>query len=358
MSAGVVKGARIAEVAFVATVVLLVASIAIPSFHTLQKRARRSEAKQNLHDIQLYVESFAVDTEGSYPQYLIGGSAGYRDSSAPPGKANAAPVTLCKQNHLSDPLLRKGYLTAYPRNPFARDGLLVHATQKNLTTSITGNDPLRNGSPEGKLLGTRFGPDCNLMGSVLCDPRFEKWTCKDKATGTFERLDTWANIEYPYWDAWTPGHFRPFLPGEFFYKGVGPVVAVRVDANASLSGPHTEHLSPRDEQNPYAAAVLPSEIDTYMLGLYGAITDKGLDVLGPEKVLQLHAAFDKASGTYLLPVYQQTSSQCGGGREGSPFRTAVPEETNEQLSYGNPNGIRDGIVLVLTAGKDYVGGGR
>ena len=30
-------------------------------------------------------------------------------------------------------------------------------------------------------------------------------------------------------------------------------------------------------------------------------------------------------------------------------------DTNEQLKYGNPNGIRDAIILVLTAGEE-VGG--
>jgi len=345
MSAGVVKGARVAEVAFVAAVVLLIASIAIPSFFTLQKVARRGEAKQSLHDIQLCVERFAVDTEGAYPPYLIGGSGGYRDTSAPPGKANTAPVTLCQREHLSDPLLRKGYITQYPRNPFARDGLLVHATQEDLPTSITGNDPLRNGSPDGKLMGTRFGPDCNLMGSVLCDPRFEKWG--------YTLFDTWAIVEYPYWDAWTPGHFRPFLPGEFFYKGEGPEMVYMEDTSGA---PHpvrsfNEHLSLTGERIPAGQPYM--ETDFYMLGCYGAVRDKGADVLGPEPLPHAITLRGKGRSITVMPAPSWTRSQYSViHREGSPYGPTLPSSPDEQLRYGNPNGIRDGIVLMLTAGED------
>jgi hypothetical protein len=40
---------------------------------------------------------------------------------------------------------------------------------------------------------------------------------------------------------------------------------------------------------------------------------------------------------------------------GSPYSPADVGDTNEQLQYGNPNGYRDAIILVLTAGEDYIG---
>ena len=43
----------------------------------MKDKAKEAEVKANLHNVQLSVERFAVDTEGSYPQYLIGGEPKY-----------------------------------------------------------------------------------------------------------------------------------------------------------------------------------------------------------------------------------------------------------------------------------------
>jgi hypothetical protein len=213
------------------------------------------------------------------------------------------------------------------------------------------------------------------MGSVLADNRFQNWTYVDVQNNTATPRPTWANIEYEFWDMWRGNKPLPYLPGEFFYKGSGPIVAIGQN-NA--------------EQNP----ILPTEIDQYMLGGYGGIRTKGKDVLGEEEQITYFTRSAANNGDWLAdanftdggPSFGDTPMQGGvpggpGGpgagntnglgtlkiwpwtrsttsaddKNGSPYGPANIGDSNEQLQYGKPNGIRDGIVLVLTAGEDYIG---
>jgi hypothetical protein len=55
-------------------------------------------------------------------------------------------------------------------------------------------------------------------------------------------------------------------------------------------------------------------------------------------------------------IWPWVRSQTGSDdREGAPYSPANVGDSNDQLQYGNPNGVRDGVVLVLTAGEDYIG---
>jgi hypothetical protein len=55
-------------------------------------------------------------------------------------------------------------------------------------------------------------------------------------------------------------------------------------------------------------------------------------------------------------VWPWTRSECRSRDishlQGSPFSPSSATEGNDQLVYGNPNGIRDALVLVVTAGDD------
>src|ERR1043165_4078282 len=62
---------------------------------------------------------------------------------------------------------------------------------------------------------------------------------------------------------WSGNKPLPYLPGQFFYKAVGPIIA---------SGNNSADSAP----------IIPTEMDQYMLGGYGGIRTKGHDVLGPE----------------------------------------------------------------------------
>ncbi len=265
--------------------ILALGSLGWPRPHGYRDKAREAEVKSNLHNIQLSIERYAVDHGGQYPPYLIGGQGKY--SEFVEGSVNAfINIKDCTdRSMLSDPLLREGYIEAYPRNPFATNGAAYHRFQLDI------GDGLRNSAEEAQMHGTRFGPYCVLYGNVMADNRYTEFTIRDDK-GVEHTYPTFANVNYPFSDIWKTDKPKPFLPGEFFYRSYSlPVIEKGVERE---------------------------DIETYMLGAYGSIHTKGKDVIGPDP-------------TDVNDV--------------TPFG-AAPN------MYGNPNGIRDSIILVLTPGWD------
>lgn len=282
----------LAEIIITISCVLALAVVIAANSSTSSKdEAREAEVKSNLHTIQLAVERYAVDHDGQRPAYLIGGQGKYSqfvEGVESDSISFINPQTCPKRSTLSDPLLREGYIEAYPKNPFAGNGASIHLFQ------IDKGDPLYNGSNVGVSEGTRFGPYCNLMGNVMADYRRSTFAIIDSKGVRYE-YPTYCNILYPCSDMWKTDKPTPFLPGEFFYRSR----SVKVIEN----GMERE------------------EIQDYMLGAYGAIRTKGKDVIGPDP-----------TGENLV----------------TPFGIGPKD-------YGNPNGIRDGVILVLTPGWDEPG---
>ena len=298
---------------------------------------RGAELKAKLHNIQLSVERYAVDNEGNYPQYLIGGE---------PGSAGAEMA--------SDPLLRGGYLDAYPGNPFSRPrdqykGLAVLELQRQLSKSTAGPDPLRPDYPDGDSYGYRFGRDGSLMGQVLCEARWPTRQGVDPATGEAVEHPTWADVEYRFWDIWLDKIPKPVMPGEFFYKSAGVTGVPRDDLV----------IVPGEVAYPKYPVVYPEKQDIYILGAYGKLGTKGKDVIGDEHCCTLSYLAEEAEASdapveeriQTVEYWMGTNSELDpAGRQGSPYSTHCEEQ-----HYGNPNGFRDGVILVLTNGVDICG---
>lgn len=310
--------------------------------------ARLGEAKRNLHDIQVSVEQYLIDNE-EYPAYLIGGG---RDYTAKVDVNAARPfggiLVLTDLTRVPDPLVRLGYLS-YPRNPFTapegRGDTHWRTDVHQMQLAIAGSDeqdPLRNGEGGlGSTCGTRFGQFCQTVGQVLADPRYPQIVFSQLEQTPTEPYPSYAGVGYPFWDLYTGDQPKPYLPGEFFYKSSG----VTLSADAA-----TSEIKP----------ILPDKPRTYIMGLYGPRTDKGKDVIGEEqqvigwvKGADGQLSWD-AAAVKCWPWTRSTADP--QRREGCPYLPGQPGEAH-QYQYGNPNGVRDGLALVLTSGapEEYEG---
>src|SRR5688500_11512303 len=138
------------SILLVAIPIYLLVTVLLGNWHPHQ-RAYEAEVKANLHNIQLSVERYAVDNDGRYPEYLIGGEAKYASDIAANTELGGLSVSSVEAvpdvQLISDPLLRAGYLDAYPRNPFAREKEQSQFAelQRGADERFPDVDPLRNG---------------------------------------------------------------------------------------------------------------------------------------------------------------------------------------------------------------------
>ncbi|MCC7477979.1 type II secretion system protein [bacterium] len=362
-------------------IVAVLAAIALPNYVKLKDKAKEAESKSALHAIQIAIERSAVDNQGSYPQYLIGGDNEYMNYSiGGSGKLNAEVFEIAP-DQCSDPLLRGGYVDSYPRNPFVREGRAVHTMQRAI------GDPLRSSLSDGQQMGTRFGAYGSTMGQVLCDSRWLTWTRVDPQTREVKVWPTWANVQFNFFDVWPGNRARPYLAGSFMYKSMGDVLP---SSRAEKSkGQYTINRREETEDGTVSvhesdAAVYPVAITDYMLSAWGGSRTKGMDILGEEPLVMFKMRAYKRPrinpgvfrpsngglGPYIpppppasdpgeaaayelrgLPAWTRGVNRSHiGPLWGSPYGPATDD--GEQLSYGNPNGIRDGLIILLTPGRE------
>jgi len=137
------RGFTLVEVCITVLVLALISAATFPCYVRSRSKAREAEVKSNIHSIQIALERRAVDTGGIYPTFLIGADsqcnsllAQYdpRFENSAKIKSGATPFAKKPDSSLAnqqncfitrDPLIEYGYLTQYPRNPFAKrdDGM-------------------------------------------------------------------------------------------------------------------------------------------------------------------------------------------------------------------------------------------
>jgi prepilin-type N-terminal cleavage/methylation domain-containing protein len=366
-------GFTLIELMVVVVIIGVLVAIALPNYTKLKNKAHEAEIKAGVHNIQLSIERFAVDNIGNYPSYLIGGDNASLVIPDQIDFANVPVVVETDPSLASDPMIREGYLSAYPHNPFIRNGKSVYRFQKGI------GDPLRNAYVTSNKAGTRFGPAGNIMGNTLCDPRYTLWLDPQDKDTAEEAHHTWADIQYEFYDIWQGNLAKPFIPGSFFYKSMGEIIASpdAEDRRDVIDMDGRKAVLPHNNRND---ATIPLNRSMYMLGAWGDTKTKGQDVLGEEPlVIFKYTAnmqkkrtgnftffFDPGAQNYGMPEVGRNDNKIElmgippwtrgvnkghvGPLWGSPFGPS--EHGFDQVSMGNGNGVRDSIIIVLMSGTN------
>jgi Tfp pilus assembly protein PilE len=350
----------------------ILVALALPSYVRIKDKAREAEVKASLHNIQLSIERFGVDNEGNYPGYLIGGDNRWMTMYVTHENIVRREYHDSEYSACSDPLLRGGYVDAYPKNPFVSNSQPVQLMQRDY------GDPLRSSFPDGQIMGTRFGAESDNMGQVLCDARWLTWNYIDPLKGQAQEMNTWSNVQYDFYDAWLASHPHPYLPGGFMYKSFGEVAPKAKGAPKRSKLDLDPRFNPNRLEKPDDATI-PLNLNDYMLSAWGGLRTKGQDLLGEEPLVMF--SFKSSRQNYSTrafvipgpggpviapprpPKGPETIELMGvppwtrgvnrshvGPLWGSPYGPSAYED--RQLSYGNANGVRDGLIIMLTPGQD------
>ncbi len=363
------SGFTLIEVLTTGSLVLFILIFIMPGYLRATDSAKESETRANLHEIQVAVERYMTDND-TYPWFLLGGDQSgwlnWHDIWDGVNDIDMRGDLVAGNDKVFDALIEFEYISSYPANPFVDDGSSVI-----FRTSLEGLSTEGAGDP-------RFGFSGNIMGMGLDDMNYFKgaihpgaftWT-EIETRRTLDRGD-WMIVPDEFIDRNTNmyylfGGHRPnfmtadqevvyrFWPGNFFYKAApDTVMGNRHLWTASI--PNTCQVGgPRQR---------------YILGCYGAEGVQGLDVIRlSEFVPDGQRVYWRTS-----PPYSEGSFECGFGDFTGGFGSqgGLPEvfgggdeftgpwwfynesgRNSGDFIYGAPDGIPDGIILVLTDGNN------
>jgi len=346
------------EVLMVTILTMLLIIIILPTLpHHHGGSSREAETKANVHTIQIALERYYTD-HGDYPPYLLGGDIrgwqNWHEKWDGVNNTDMGDGRIASNDVVVDPLIESGYVNFYPDNPYIEPG----NTNIIEWTTLNGSKTPGDGDP-------RFGWNGSVMGNCLDDPA---WFCgsQQEDPSLWSEIETrrtldhgdWMNVPEnyrstgagPYYLAGgmrDPGTGEPvmtFWPGEFFYRAIPDQNLL--DENGSL------------RQFPFTGVNEPAM--HYILGGYGNSNTAGMDVIRIEP-----ANPDGYRLTWRYPEnYPDDFQWCGCSfKEGPGSACGLPavfgggDETTGpafpyidvegEILYGAPDGIRDGIILVL-----------
>lgn len=361
------SGFSLIELSIALSMIFMLFVIIMPGFVRAADTARSSETKSNLHEIQVAVERYMTDND-TYPWFLLGGdSRGWDSWHRKWDGVNDIEMRFSgngTNDKVVDYLIEFDYMSSYPENPFVDDGASVI-----LRTCVEGESSSGSGDP-------RFGYRGTVMGMGLDDMNFFKGAVH---TGNFAWPDVetrrtldrgdWMNVPEEFRDTFTImyylfGGHRPgsgpnagqivytFWPGNFFYKaapdtilGSRHLITYTLPNTYSVGGPRTR----------------------YILGCYGDIGTLGLDIIRLDAYLDngSHPRWRYPASFAHVEIYcgyddfSRLHGEAGGLPEvfgGGDEETGPWYYYNEggrnygDFIYGAPDGIPDGVILVLVDG--------
>lgn len=359
------RGFTLTELVVVVSAVMVIA-LPLRNLIDWKDAAKEAQVKVNIHDIRIAVERYSIDFGGSVPAYIFGGDLqGWDEETG--CRALTEPATF-ELKPPKDPLIEFGYLAEYPTNPF-----IIPGGGRTSTISWTGGS-LNLGDGD-----VRFGWDGEKMGNCLDDPRllFDGYgnptrlanTMIPKPSHYIGVLDpNTANSFYAMgglseWDRNMPGWTDPlsppikaFWPGQFFYRACGDF-----DLSSHLDGGvrAVEYIW----DWPYR------KLDRYIIGGYGSPRTDGLDVIRLTTVESYNASIqsgaingiiegqyyqdnqnpdiDASHPGFSTRVVYSNPEVFGGGERGLMPQFPYYETSQDEWLYGAPDGIPDGVVIVL-----------
>jgi len=362
------------EFALGSSLLVILMLVLLPTYVRATNADREAETMDNLHTIQIAVERYYVD-RGTYPAWLLGGDAegwgAWHDKWDGVNDMEMSQEMIATNSIVDDPLIRDTYLASYPSNPFVDDGSAVITR----TSAVGSNEP-GEGDP-------RFGMNGDVMGMGLDDPNFFKGAIQ-RGNFTWSNVETRRTLDHGEWQD-VPAEFidreycmyylfggitEPYMntgqttytywPGNFFYKSATDVV-LPARHGFTQPVPNTNGVhGPKDR---------------YILGCYGAENNPGMDVIrltwfSPDGGDTLHwrTPPPMPSNTYRLGYDDFVAT---GGSGGLPEVFGGGDEYNGPWWYyneggrnegafihGAPDGIRDGVILVLTENGEMDSSGR
>jgi len=329
-------GFTLIELLVVITIIGILAALALPNYMRAKMKAKEAEVKSNLHSIQISLERYSTDHSGAYPSYLIGGDQKIYEEGSFSGV-----------NNPKDSLINYAYISSYPKNPFT-DGTPAKDWTGNWGEPGTGDlrfgwngDIMGNGFDNPRYFWSEPGVETNLWNTGYYASSKRLRYCWGGKPQMDRKGDSGWGIVYS--DSLDNGYMIVSWPGNFGYRSTGDILP-------SIPRGNTETIW----DYPYIRTC------HYMLWAYGSESTQGIDIVRTTDIGGyfignsdgLGVSFTKKEEQYYSTnngrvVRYSHPENFGGGNLGiMPF---FPYCTNGDIINGAPDGIPDGIILLLTS---------
>ncbi|MHA2636228.1 MAG: type II secretion system protein [bacterium JZ-2024 1] len=357
------KGFTLIELLVVMVIIGILISMAVPNYIKAKDRARETQVQSRLHTIRTALERYAVDNDGNYPYWLLGGDWSDWDVS------QYAPVycpNLPQPCADGDALIMYGYLAHYPQNVFVRRGLFT-GTQFHVFDCPK---PCLRRNPDGT---------CARRTYAYCDynrtnqfPRQYREACDPtgQSDGTCRRVG--GDLGDLMWDV-SEGFYGDFS----FSPYSDPIISPPNNWQVTYRGWHghppfgplpTKQESPQFYRTPnrylhpflmgnfyyypilqYGFSVLAGvgePVRGYHLAGYGAIWNRGWDVYD-----EFGDYMDGAGGHCELYIEPTGYGDCKATLE-DPYVSSSSFYRQVYCYNNGPDGQQDGVIMVLSGGTD------